>query len=124
MSSYNVCIVQPPGYAHSAAFREVAETLVHALRRLHHDAVLSNDASLPGRRSIVLGSNLLSRHSLPLPEDAILYNLEQIEPGSPWLSPQVLELFRRHETWDYSFRNAARYSELGLARPRVVPIGR
>lgn len=123
MSAYAVCIVQPPGYLHSEAFREVGEILLHGLRRLGHDAVLSSDAVHQGRRVIVLGSCLLPSHLLPLPGDAIIYNLEQIHPGLPWLTPEAIELFRRHEVWDYSARNAARYAELGLARPRVVPIG-
>jgi hypothetical protein len=123
VSAYTICIVQPPGYIHSEAFREVAESLVHGLRRLGHDAILSNDACHPGARPIVLGSNLLSSHPLALPDDAILYNLEQIDPTSPWVTPRLLELFRRHELWDYSVRNATQYGLLGLATPRVVPIG-
>jgi hypothetical protein len=123
VSAYTICIVQPPGYVHSEAFREVGESLVHGLRRLGHDAMLSNQASHPGRRPIVLGSNLLSTYPMALPHDAILYNLEQIDPASPWLSPQLLDLFRRYELWDYSERNAAQYPSLGLASPRVVPIG-
>ncbi len=123
MSAYAICIVQPPGFFHSEAFREVGELLLHGLRRLDHDAILSDNADHQGRQAIVLGSCLLPPQSRPLPGDAILYNLEQIYPGSPWLSPHLLELFRRHAVWDYSARNAARYAELGLPRPRVVPIG-
>jgi hypothetical protein len=119
---YAVLVVQPEGYAHGGAFAEVAETLVHALRGLGQDAVLSH-APEPGRRPIVLGSNLLPAHPLPLPADAVLYNLEQVDPGSLWLGPELVALFRRHEVWDYSARNAARYPALGLPPPRVVPIG-
>lgn len=122
MARFAVTIVSPPGYAHSAAFQEVGETLLHGLRSLGHDAVLGTDAPA-GRRVIVLGSNLLPSHPVPLPADAILYNLEQIDPGSSWLTPALLELFRRHDVWDYSERNADRYAALGLPRPRVVPIG-
>ncbi|MBK9517856.1 MAG: methyltransferase domain-containing protein [Anaeromyxobacter sp.] len=122
MARYAVTVVQPPGYLHAAAFQEVGETLLHALAALGHDVVLGPDAPA-GRTAIVLGSNLLPGHPLRLAPDAILYNLEQIEPGSPWLTPQLLALFRRHPVWDYSERNAARYAELGLDRPRVVPIG-
>jgi SAM-dependent methyltransferase len=122
VGAYSIVTVQPPGYPHSAAFAEVAELLLHGLRRLGHDAVAAA-APAPGRRPIVLGSNLLPGHPLPLPPDAILYNLEQIDPGSAWITPALLELFRRHEVWDYSARNAARYPALGLATPRVVPLG-
>lgn len=122
MARYAVTIVQPPGYVHAAAFQEVGETLLHGLRALGHDAVLGPDTP-PDRQAIVLGSNLLPRWGRRVPEDAILYNLEQVEPGSPWLAPELLELFRRHRVWDYSERNAGRYAELGLPRPQVVPIG-
>jgi len=122
MARYAVTVVSPPGFVHAAVFHEIGETLVHGLRALGHDAVLGPDAP-EGRRAIVLGSNLLTRYRMPLPDDAILYNLEQVEPGSPWLTPWLIELFRRHEVWDYSERNAARYAELGLPRPRVVPVG-
>ncbi len=119
---YSVLVVQPPGYAHSEAFSEVADSLVFALRALGQD-VLRGGQAIPGRRPIVLGSNLLSRHPVELPPDAILYNLEQVEAGSGWMTPALVDLFRRHQVWDYSQANAARYPELGLAPPRVVPIG-
>jgi GT2 family glycosyltransferase len=119
---YAVVVVQPPGYAHSAAFAEVAETLVHGLRALGQDVVLA-DAPAEGRRAIVLGSNLLAIHPMTLPPDTILYNLEQVERGSSWMTPALVDLFRRHPLWDYSARNASRYPEMGLPAPRVVPVG-
>ncbi len=123
MPRFAVTVVTPPGYAHSAAFREVAESLHHGLLALGHDSVLTDDPAPRGRRPIVLGSNLLPAVKRRPAADAILYNLEQVDPGSPWLTPELLELFRRHTVWDYSARNAARYPGLGLAVPRVVPIG-
>ena len=123
MSSFAVTVVSPPGYVHSGAFREVAEAVHHGLRALGHDSVLTDELAPRGRRAIVLGSNLLPAVKRRPRPDAILYNLEQIDPGSPWLTPALLELFRRHEVWDYSARNAARYPALGLKPPRVVPVG-
>jgi hypothetical protein len=123
VSRYAVSVVSPEGYAHAAAFREVAESLHHGLLALGHDSVLTDDVRPPGRRPIVLGSNLLRGVKQKPAKDAILYNLEQLDPGSPWLTPQLLELFRRHVVWDYSPRNAERYAALGLPAPRVVPIG-
>ncbi|HEX8958244.1 MAG TPA: methyltransferase domain-containing protein [Solirubrobacterales bacterium] len=123
MARYAVSIVTPPRYPHSAAFREVAETLQYGLQALGHDAVLTDEIRPPGRRPIILGSNLLPRLKQKPAKDAILYNLEQIDTGSAWLTPALVELFRRHEVWDYSQRNADRYPELGLPRPRVLPVG-
>jgi 2-polyprenyl-3-methyl-5-hydroxy-6-metoxy-1,4-benzoquinol methylase len=115
-------VVRPPGYAHSAAFQEVAEALFFALRGLGRD-VSMDEAPKSGRRPIVLGSNLLSHHRVELPANAILYNLEQIDPGSSWLTPPLLDLFRTHTIWDYSPANALRLVEMGLPSPKVVPIG-
>ncbi len=121
-----VSIVSPPGYPHSEAFREVAETLHAALLALGHDAVLTTELSLPGRRHIVLGCNLLPALAglgvRPAP-GSILYNLEQVQAGSPWMRPELLELFRQFPVWDYSARNVARWAELGVPEPRCVPIG-
>jgi SAM-dependent methyltransferase len=117
-----ICIVSPPGYVHSEVFREIGETLESAIRALNHDVVLTTQTDLPGRRTVVLGSNLLSRHPHNLTRGTILYNLEQVEPG-PWFESGTLELFRRYRVWDYSERNAAEFEKLALPRPRVVPIG-
>ena len=116
-----ICIVSPPGYAHSETFREVALTLESAGRALGHDVAVTARGDLPDRRTIVLGSNLLSRHALPLSPGAILYNLEQA--GSPWFDEQTLGYFRTHPAWDYSERNARNLAEMGVPKPLVVPIG-
>ncbi len=117
-----VTVLSPPGYPHSAAFREVAETLQHGLAALGCDVVLGTDPGLAGRRHVVLGANLAGPDAR-LPEGAILYNLEQIEEGSPWLTPALLALYRRHPLWDYSRANADALARLGVPRPRLVPIG-
>jgi hypothetical protein len=101
----------------------VGETLHHALLALGHDAVLTTELSLPGRRHIVLGSNLLPGLGVRPAPGSILYNLEQVQAGSSWMRPQLLELFRQFPVWDYSARNVDRWVELGVPRPRCVPIG-
>lgn len=118
-----VTVVSPPGYAHAAAFQDVADTLHHALVSLGHDSVITTEGTLPGRRHVVLGSNLLPRYALPLAGDAILYNLEQIDPGSPWFQPALIERFKRHVLWDYSPQNAGALAALGVRVAHVVPIG-
>ena len=118
-----VTVVAPPGYPHAAAFVEVAETLHAALTALGHDSLLTTEGRLPGRRHIVLGANLLPGYPLPLGEDAILYNLEQVQLGSSWFRPELLELFRRYTLWDYSRRNLDALAALGVEVARLVPIG-
>ncbi|MFJ3306928.1 hypothetical protein ACIPSA_28170 [Streptomyces sp. NPDC086549] len=123
---FAVTILRPPGYQHWEAFTEVATTVHVALLRLGHDSVLTHDPRLPGRRHIIFGSNLLGHHPNPtdiFPEDYILYNLDQVSADSPWLTPGLLDLFRKHTTWDYSARNIAELERLGVGGVRHVPIG-
>jgi hypothetical protein len=120
---YAVSVVSPPNYPHSAVFAEVAETLYHGLRALGHDTVLTKRTALPGRRHIVLGANLLPHFPSPLAEDAIIYNLEQVDAESGWLTPELLDIYRRHVVWDYSELNARRLSGLGVPVSHVLPIG-
>jgi 2-polyprenyl-3-methyl-5-hydroxy-6-metoxy-1,4-benzoquinol methylase len=115
-----VAIVSPPGSTQGAAFDEVGETLDQALHHLGHDCQVTRTL-LPGRRHIVLGSHLVPRSALP--PDSILYNLEQIDPASPWLTAELLSLWRRSTLWDYSATNIERLAALGLPRPRHVPVG-
>ena len=120
---FAVTVVSPPGYLHSAAFHEVAESIHYGLRSLGRDCVMTRAGQLPGRRHIVLGSNLLPHYGLLLAPDAILYNLEQVEAGSTWITPDLLTLFRRHVVWDYSEQNARALAALGVHISRIVPVG-
>lgn len=120
---FAVTVISPRGYLHSAAFHEVAETLLHGLRELGHDAVASTDPASPGRRHIVLGTNLIPRAGVRLQPGSILYNLEQVEEGSAWITPELLALYRAHPVWDYSPANARALRRMGVPPPRVVPIG-
>ncbi len=94
-----------------------------ALLHLGFDSVLTDDIDLPGRRYIVFGSNTLSWWGIEVPDDAILYNLEQIVPGTGWATDELLALFRRHTVWDYNLHNIAALRSLGVKNIQYVPIG-
>ncbi|WP_280424567.1 hypothetical protein, partial [Nocardia carnea] len=117
-AAFAVTIAPPASYPHREAFREVAETVHIALLRLGVDSVLSGDLDLPGRRHIVFGSNTLSWWNLAVPDDAVLFNLEQISADSQWVTADLLALFRRHTVWDYSLRNIAALRDLGVGGGR------
>lgn len=121
---FNVFVVSPPGYIHSAAFAEVAETVHYGLAALGHDSVLTSGL-VPelGRRPVIFGANLLAQLKLKPPPGAILYNLEQVQQGSAWLTPALLDLFRHYPVWDYSRRNVAQLVAMGVPTPALVPIG-
>lgn len=122
-----VLVIDPPGYGHGAVFHDVADALVHALQDLGSPARLVR--GLPedsDNETLVLGTNLLAadqRLADRLHPDAVLYNLEQIEPGSPWCGPGLVGLLARHRVVDYSRQNIARLAELGLHDVGLLEIG-
>lgn len=117
---FAVWIVSPAGFEHSEAFRETAEAIDSALRELGHESVVSTSA-VPHRINIILGANLLLPTD-PMPERAIIYNLEQITAGSPWMTSQYLGLLGRSRVWDYSATNVRELANLGIT-VRHVPLG-
>ncbi|MBK7042770.1 MAG: hypothetical protein IPH50_03140 [Rhodanobacteraceae bacterium] len=124
MSRYAVVIPRLPDYPHSHAFDEIALALVEGLNALGHDAIHSDRAQHSERRAIVLAPQLLPLCGLAVPDDAILYNLEQIDRSSSWITPEVLALFRRHALWDYSERNRAVLAQQhGIDHAALMPVG-
>jgi hypothetical protein len=120
---FAVAIVSPPGYLYSEAFRELAEAVHYALLALGHDSLLTDRLDYDDRQTIVLGSNLLAHYGLEPPKSAILYNFEQVYEASPWMTPALLDLFRRHQVWDYSQANVERLAAWHVPQLCHVRVG-
>jgi hypothetical protein len=121
---FSIWIVSPPGYVHSRCFEEVALGLRDAFAVLGFDAPIVTDPSLVRDYAVVLGANLL--FTIPkqsLPKRCILYNLEQIQLGSPWLRPETLEVMRHCPVWDYSTRNIEKFREFHVYNVSLCGIG-
>jgi hypothetical protein len=114
VSGFSIWIVSPPGYLHSRCFEEVALALGEAFAELGHTAPIVTDPAAIEGTAVVLGANLLPHMPQPLPERLILYNLEQVQPGSPWFDQAYIDLLRRYPVWDYSNRNIAALAALGV----------
>lgn len=123
-SHYCIWIVTPPGYPHAAAFDEVAIGLQGGFRELGLQTPIVRDNSRIRGKAIVLGANLLpDMPGVKVPRKAILFNLEQITPGSEWLTPGYLKLLKRHPVWDYSVYNIEQLSRLGITNITHCPLG-
>jgi len=93
MSGYCVRVIRPKEYIHARVFDDLAKSVELSLA----------DLSLTGERQIIFGANLLQYFPEPIPDDAILFNLEA--PSSVWMTTDYLVLLRRHPTLDYATEN-------------------
>ena len=121
---YCIYVVSPEGYPHSRAFDEHALCLHYAFRRLGYVApIVRNSWDISGT-PIIFGANLLTRADRDrIPSKSIIYNLEQIHEGSPWLKEEYLELLRNYGVWDYSKKNIRELSRLGIESVSLCEIG-
>jgi hypothetical protein len=123
-NSCSIWIVTPPGYEHAGAFFEVALGLQGGFRELGMHAPIVSERKRIRGKAIVLGANLLpGMRGVKPPGKSILYNLEQITPGSDWLTQDYLRLLKRHEVWDYSQYNIEQLEKLGIRNISRCPIG-
>src|SRR5215203_6323713 len=114
MSTYSIWIVSPANYPHSRCFDEVAVALNAAFCSLGIKARIVREPSKLDEITIVLGCNLLKPNMVPTGKRLILFNLEQIAPGSPWLTTGYLALLREHPVWDYSLQNIGELARMGI----------
>jgi len=122
---FHVALMRPPGYAHSSAFSEVAETFQHAFAELGYPTTSGENRISPDATNLVFGWHTLHTFAnVELPRRTILFNLEQYLPDSQWFTPPVRALLARYPVWDYSQRNIAALRAANIA-PRIfhMPIG-
>jgi SAM-dependent methyltransferase len=123
IAAYEVVQVRPSGYPHAEALTEIAECVHGGLRRLGLRSFYGEHPDCPVRQ-IVLGAHMLDGAALDsLPADAIIYNSEQIDSDSRWLTGPYVAALRTHEVWDYSAENVRRLTTLGVPSVQFVPVG-
>lgn len=123
----NIVIIKPKDYAHSEAFREIAETLQGGFGQLGIEATVQDNVFVEGAENIILGWHLLAgaaEGGAALPDGSILYNLEQMDDRNHALRQRLKAFSARYRIWDYSPRNIAILRAHGLTAPvTCVPIG-
>jgi hypothetical protein len=122
-AAFQVVQVRPEGYIHAEALTEIAECVYFGLQRLGVKAFFREPPDRPVRQ-IVLGAHLLDAQGLDaLPADAIIYNSEQIDDDSRWLTSQYVGALKKRTVWDYSTENVRRLTALGSRSVQFVPVG-
>jgi Methyltransferase domain len=122
-AAFQVVQVRPEGYIHAEALTEIAECVYFGLQRLGVKAFFREPPDQPVRQ-IVLGAHLLDAPGLEaLPADAIIYNSEQIDDDSRWLTSEYVDALKKRTVWDYSAENVRRLAALGSGSAQFVPVG-
>jgi len=121
---YNICIVRPDNYIHSAAFMELAELVGHGLQDLGHPATISVNRTFVDAQNIIIGCHLLDPSLIDsTPKTSIIINTEQLSADHlPW-HDKIYRWVTRFETWDYSERNLAILKEVGAQEPKLLRLG-
>ncbi len=119
---FHLCLIAPPNTIASACLAELVESFGHTLQDLGHRTTAGINQIESQATNIVFGAHQLPRGFDQLPAHSILYNTEQIFPGSAVLNGALEELVARHETWDYSRRNLQAWAARGLTAVRHLPI--
>ena len=119
-----VTLVCPENYIHSLALLEVAESIHYALLNLGFDSILTDNLFSFDRTNIIIGGHLLDKIlNINIPNDSIIYNFEQIDKDSAWLTASYIELLKNNEVWDYSIENINNLNKLGVINVIHMPVG-
>lgn len=114
---YIIWVVTPPNYIFSQCFFDQAYPLRDAFIELGHKCYIVTQApEFKEENVVVLGAHLLDA---AIPSHWIIYNLEQIQVGSPWMTDRYVSLLKNCQVWDYHKDNS---SQLGIS-PKIIPVG-
>jgi hypothetical protein len=107
--------------ADRGALQELAETVHYGLVRLGHESVLTR-RWLTDRRLILLGTSSIPILGVLPPAGTVLYHLEHVHRGSPFITPTTISIFRRYPVVDFSQHNIREFATMGV-RARWLPVG-
>jgi hypothetical protein len=121
MASFNVTLIQPEGYLHSAALAEVGEYLYWTLQAAGQEVRTSINTFYADLHNVVLGAHLLPAAELAgLPASTVIYNSEQLQDArADRLSDAYKAALERFHVWDYSLNNMPKIAN---ARKNFVPL--
>lgn len=112
----HVLICSPePEYVHWQGLAEIALPIAYSLRALGHPAEVTIDPSVCVGKTLVFGAHLIPKFKGTIEGgDYIIFNLEQVTEGSPWITAGYIDILKKYEAWDYSLSNIAQLAKLGV----------
>lgn len=120
MSRFTIGIVGNGTNLHSACFADFAKALADVLRQLGHEVTGFDN---PGRL-IMFGANNMTDPDGRLPDDAIVFNTEQVSAiKDPRRMMVNYEQYKKRVVWDYSQSNIDTLKKLGIEHAVLCPLG-
>ena len=125
MDRFQLVTIRPWGTRFGRSWAEALDSARYGLLSLGIDAPLNVNHIDAGATPILFGAHHLAPGDVSqLPDDAILYNFEQLLPGYYWFRPEYLALLRRFQVWDYAAPNVRWLHASGVAPDaRYMPPG-
>jgi hypothetical protein len=121
---FNICVIQPVGYVHSAAFSEIADLLLYSIRDIGYQAVKSSSID-HSKINIIIGIHLLdSKFAKDLPSTSIIINTEQLGGVIEGWNQNIVRWFESGlELWDYSEVNINYLKQFGIKNVKRLRFG-
>jgi hypothetical protein len=122
---HKIHIVVMDGYP---AFKEVILSTKYSLDLLGFDVeIILNKQIYPDVINIIFASHHISLEELktqkvPI-QNIIIYNLEQVGHGVPWMNAKYFRLMKNAHVWEYSTYNFTQLYKAGINNMSLVPIG-
>ncbi|MGI0479450.1 glycosyltransferase family protein [Geminocystis sp. CENA526] len=122
MTKFTIVLIK--SNPHYQCLIETQYMIHYSLQDMGFDSIISDDWQMLDRQYIMLGvNNLVYPNQIELPPNAIIYNLEQIYPESPWIQSGYLDYLYQYPIWDYSLSNIAQLQKWGINNVKYLPIG-
>lgn len=113
---FNVCYLSP-------IFKDFAEAIHDGLIALGMSSYFNQSTLINEAQNIIFGAHLIKDQS-NIPPGSIIFNLEQLESGSPYCNAPYFACLATHTVWDYSQRNITYLKDRQINPAAVlVPLG-
>lgn len=117
--------ISPPGYIHSQAFTEVVDFIRAGFEHLGIRTVCAVNSVATEGVNLIFGAHLINAEAIDtLPNNIVIYNLEQLAGNVHQIYPHYSRLLSRFPVWDYSRRNIEKCrADTGNAHVHYAGIG-
>jgi predicted O-methyltransferase YrrM len=110
MAKFHITSIRPPGFLHTSGFAEIIDGLSWSLSALGHSVVIAENTFSQDGTNVLFGAELLSKEQ-QLPQNVIIYNLEQGAAHPAW--ENIKRLAKGKTVWDYNRKNVEEWRRLG-----------